>query len=136
MVKIIAGEEGTGKTKKLIQLANEKSKSAKGSVFFIDDDSRNIFELGSRIRFINLEDFLINNSEVLYGFICGLINCDYDMESLYIDGIDYLNDLEPEKFDEFIESINELSKNNSLEIVLCLNKKLDSFSQKSNQYII
>ncbi len=135
MVRIIAGEEGTGKTKKLIQLANEKSKVAKGSVFFIDDDSRNIFELGSKIRFINLEEFLINGSELLYGFICGLINCDYDMESLYIDGIDYLNNLGVEEFDNFIESIHELSENNSLEIVLCLNKKIDSFG-KSAKYII
>ena len=39
MIEIICGEKGTGKTKRIISLANGISDQAKGSMVFIDDDS-------------------------------------------------------------------------------------------------
>ena len=45
MVGFIAGEKGTGKTRKMIEMANENAKVADGSLVFIDDDRRHIFDL-------------------------------------------------------------------------------------------
>ena len=38
MIQILAGEKGQGKTKRLIDMANEASKTIDGNVVFIDDD--------------------------------------------------------------------------------------------------
>ena len=40
MIEIICGEKGTGKTKRIISLANGVSDQAKGSMVFIDDDNK------------------------------------------------------------------------------------------------
>ena len=39
MIEIICGEKGTGKTKRIISLANGISDQAKGSMVFIDEDN-------------------------------------------------------------------------------------------------
>ena len=36
MVKLLVGHKGTGKTKQMIDLANDKVEAAKGSVIFIN----------------------------------------------------------------------------------------------------
>lgn len=136
MIKILAGKMGSGKTKRMIQLANDAVTTAKGNVFFIDDDNRNIYELDSKIRFINLEDFAIDNTELLYGFICGLINCDYDMEHLYIDGLDYLSSLENELLDKFIHRLELLGKDNNVEIILCFNRKDGEITESVKRLLI
>ena len=40
MVKILAGEKGEGKTKKMIAMANEAGKTASGSIVFVDEIGR------------------------------------------------------------------------------------------------
>ena len=39
MIKIIAGNKGSGKTKRLIDMTNETAKVAAGSVVFLDKDN-------------------------------------------------------------------------------------------------
>ena len=59
MVQVIYGKKGSGKTKRLIDLANEAVKEEQGDVLFIDDDNRYIFDLRHEIRFINFDTRVI-----------------------------------------------------------------------------
>ena len=45
MIKVIFGETGAGKTKRIIDIANETLKTANGSIVFIDNDSQYMFGL-------------------------------------------------------------------------------------------
>ena len=38
MINIICGEKGSGKTKKILDLANERALNSKGTVVFLDKD--------------------------------------------------------------------------------------------------
>ena len=49
MVQILAGEKGEGKTKILIDLANESVSTSDGDVIYIDDDKRHIYDLNHKI---------------------------------------------------------------------------------------
>ena len=40
MIQIIAGKKGSGKTKRIIDMTNEKVKDSQHDVVFIDDDNR------------------------------------------------------------------------------------------------
>ena len=42
MVKILAGEKGEGKTKRMIDMANAAGKEAKGNIVFVDDDKPHV----------------------------------------------------------------------------------------------
>ena len=72
MIEIICGEKGTGKTKRIISLANGISDQAKGSMVFIDDDNSYMYDLGYSIRFINVTDYALSDPDMFLGFLCGL----------------------------------------------------------------
>lgn len=87
MVKFILGKKGAGKTKWLIDNANKEIKDGNGNIAFVDVDDNHIFSLDYNVRLINAMEFDIVNIESLYGFLCGMISMDYDLEKIYIDSI-------------------------------------------------
>lgn len=87
MVKFILGPKGSGKTKWLIDKANEDIKKGNGNIIFVDVDDNHIFSLNYGVRLINAMEFNIKNIESFYGFLCGIIGRDYDVEKIYVDSI-------------------------------------------------
>ena len=85
MIQIISGVKGKGKTKFLIQKANEAVKAANGSVVYLDKNNKHMYELSNRIRLINVGDFPIDTYDAFLGFICGLISQDNDLEHMFFD---------------------------------------------------
>ena len=87
MIKYILGAKGSGKTRWLIDNANEDMKNGNGNIAFVEVDDDHIFSLDYNVRLINADNFRLNDKESFYGFICGLLAMDYDLEKIYIDGI-------------------------------------------------
>lgn len=85
MIKLIAGAKGKGKTKYLIQMANEEVKKSNGTVVYLDKNNKHMYELSTKIRLINVKSFPIDNYDGFLGFICGLISQDHDLEAMYLD---------------------------------------------------
>ena len=56
MVKLLVGHKGSGKTKQMIDLANDQIETSKGSVIFINKNHRLMYDLKYRIRVICMED--------------------------------------------------------------------------------
>ena len=52
MVKLLVGHKGSGKTKQMIELANESVETSKGSIIFINKNHRLMYDLKYRIRVI------------------------------------------------------------------------------------
>ena len=67
MIQIISGVKGKGKTKFLIQKANEAVKAANGSVVYLDKNNKHMYELSNRIRLINVGDFPIDTYDAFLG---------------------------------------------------------------------
>lgn len=63
MVQIIAGRKGKGKTKHLLDMANDSIKKAIGSIVYLDKSSKHMYELNNRIRLINVNEFPITTSQ-------------------------------------------------------------------------
>ena len=57
MIQIIFGKRGSGKTKRIIDMANASIRESKGDVLFIDDDNRYMFDLKHQIRFVNASEY-------------------------------------------------------------------------------
>ncbi|ENZ03236.1 hypothetical protein HMPREF1092_00422 [Clostridium thermobutyricum] len=87
MIQIFCNERGSGKTKKLIEKANIYVREAKGNIVFIDDDHTNARFVDRNIRFVSTDDFHIKGCKCFYGFLCGILSSDYDIEHIYIDGL-------------------------------------------------
>lgn len=87
MIKLIYGKKGSGKSKKLLDLANAEVATASGNIVYLDDNNRCMYDLKHEVRFINTQEYSIDNADKLYGFICGILSEDFDISSIYIDGL-------------------------------------------------
>lgn len=97
MVKFILGAKGVGKTRWLVDNANEEFKKGNGNIVLIDVDDEHIFTLDYQIRLINAMEFDIKNIESFYGFLCGILSMDHDLEKIYIDSIYRVINIDIEK---------------------------------------
>lgn len=55
MIKLITGAKGTGKTKIIINMANDNVDTAKGDIVFLTDTDRYMYSLRYQVRVINTE---------------------------------------------------------------------------------
>lgn len=119
MVKLLLGHKGSGKTKKMIDLANESVENSKGSVIFINKNHRLMYDLRYKIRVICMEDFEhITNSDEYIGFLYGVISLDHDIETIYIDSILKHADFSLGDLPEFVERLKDISKNYGMDFVV------------------
>ncbi|MBQ6401868.1 MAG: hypothetical protein IJI20_06255 [Firmicutes bacterium] len=111
MVKLLIGHKGSGKTNKMLQIANESVETAAGSIVFINKNHRLMYELNYRIRVICMEDFEnITNIDEYIGFIYGIISSDHDIEMIFIDSILKHADVSMGDLPEFIERLKVISQ--------------------------
>ena len=121
MVKLLVGHKGSGKTKQMIDLANDQIETSKGSVIFINKNHRLMYDLKYRIRVICMEDFEhITNFEEYIGFLYGIISLDHDIETVYIDSILKHADFSLGDLPEFIDRLKKISKNYGMDFVVSL----------------
>ena len=85
MIQFIIGEKGRGKTKVLLEKANNEIKNVSGNVVYLDKSTQHMYELNNKIRLIDMTNFPIKDSDEFLGFICGIISQDHDLEYVYLD---------------------------------------------------
>lgn len=121
MVKLLIGHKGTGKTKLMIELANEEAEKSNGSVIFINKNARLMYDLKYKIRVVCMEDFEhITNSDEYIGFLYGIISSDHDIETIYIDSILKHADFSLSDIPEFLDRLRDISKNYGMDFVVSL----------------
>ena len=119
MVKLLVGHKGSGKTKQMIDLANEMVENSKGSTIFINKNQRLMYDLKYRIRVICMEDFEhVTNSDEYIGFLYGIISSDHDIETIFIDSILKHADFRMSDLPEFIDRLKDISKNYGMDFVV------------------
>ena len=88
MVHLITGPKGSGKTQQMIELANEKVKTAEGNVVLIKKSHRDTLSVDFKIRAICMADYQdITTLEELVGFLYGMVAGNHDIDTIFIDGV-------------------------------------------------
>ncbi|MEW9121841.1 MAG: hypothetical protein AB2421_03940 [Thermotaleaceae bacterium] len=134
MVKLITGGKGTGKTKIMIEMANQCVSSGKGNVVFLDDDNRHMYDLNHHVRFISLHEYPVNDEKSFRGFLCGIIAADHDIEVIFIDGLLKIADLSMDKAYGIIADIETLSLNHRIDFILSIHCETDNLPQELQKY--
>ena len=121
MIQIFCSKRGAGKSKKLIELANERTLISKGDSVYIDDDARRMRQLNRKIRFIDTNELGVVDTDSFYGLLCGIVSQNYDVENVYIDALsNIINRNIPESINLF-KKLKEFSQRYSLNIFINLN---------------
>lgn len=136
MVKYILGPKGSGKTRWLIESANEDLKSGNGNIAFVEVDDDHIFSLDYNVRLINATDFRLNDKESFYGFICGLLAMDYDLEKIYIDGIYKILNLNIEDLEFMKKKLERIKELEGKEIYINVDADVKDITEELKDSII
>ena len=137
MVKILAGEKGEGKTKRMIDMANAAGKEAKGNIVFVDDDNSHMYDLHYSVRFVETPKFIMEDPQVFRGFVCGILSQNIDIETIYIDGLNHIMDrISDADFTAFIQELDKTSKEAEMDMVMIISRKTDALPAEVQQYLI
>ncbi len=133
MIKIICGPKGSGKTKRIIDKANEAVLGAKGHLVFITDTKRYMYDLKREIRFIDVTDYLVAGEDALCGFIKGAIAGSYDNEYIFVDGIARIAGKNLKDMAQLFYMLEKVSEFRGVQIWLtcsCAEEELPEFAKK------
>ena len=136
MIEVIYGKKGSGKTKRLIDMANDSIKDQKGDVLFIDDDNRYMFDLRHEIRFINAGEYDVHNAQMFLGFVCGLLAQNFDIRLVFVDAFLKLVKDDVEGLGWLFERLDAVTKKHNVRIVISCNGDAGEAPSYLKPYII
>jgi hypothetical protein len=134
MLKIIYGKRGSGKTKKMIDWANNDLKNTNGIIVFIDKDNHCMLDLNHDIRYINAKEYGEVTQESFLGFICGVMASNYDIQKIYIDGIPGLLDMD--SLETVIDKISKLAIKHKVQVIISISGKKGDIPELAQKYIV
>ena len=103
----LLGEKGSGKTKKILDMAVQSVKTATGDIVVVDDDTRYMFDLPHEIRFVNASEYGVNTPDMCLGFLSGMLTQNFDIS------IVFGSMFSPTSLVEDITAINRISRERS-----------------------
>ncbi|MBR7111100.1 MAG: hypothetical protein IKC83_04420 [Clostridia bacterium] len=133
MIKIIYGAKGSGKTKRIIDTANEDALTTNGDVVFLADTNRYMYDLKRKVRFVNINEYEIQTELGLLGFIRGMLAGNTDIATVYIDGAHRMANRDIVDMVWFYNKLEALSEKNNTSFVLTVSadeKDLPDFIKK------
>ncbi|MDD2296159.1 MAG: ATP-binding protein [Eubacteriales bacterium] len=137
MVKLLIGHKGSGKTKRMVDMANASLDKVNGSVVFINKNHRLMYDLKYRIRVVCMEDFEhVTNIDEYIGFLYGIISQDHDIEIIFIDSILKHADVKLEDLEEFLSRLASISEKHGPDFVVSISQDIEALGSYVNQYKI
>ena len=135
MIKVIYGAKGTGKTKLMIDAANEAVKEAKGHLIYITDSKRYMYDLEREVRFIDTSEYDIAGEAALCGFVKGVIAGNNDNEYVYIDGVVRIAGKPVQEMAAFFYMLDKVSKMNNLVITVSVSADKEELPDFVTKYL-
>ena len=118
MIQIIHGKKGSGKTKKILDMAIQSVKTANGSIVFVDDEHRYMYELPHAVRFVNAGEYGVNTPDMCLGFLCGMLTQNFDISVIFIDAFMKLVKSPAEELKSFFDRLKVISEAHHVDFVI------------------
>lgn len=136
LIQVIAGNKGSGKTKRLIDMTNKASQESHHDIVFIDDDNRYMFDLRHEVRFVNAGEYQLENDRMFMGFLCGAVAQNFDVGLIFIDAFKKLIKADLASSAWFFERLETLSEEHSVDFVLSISEDPAELPDFVKQYVI
>ena len=136
MVRLIMGEKGTGKTKKLIELINASAAEENGNVVCIEAKSTMTFDIHYHVRLISADEYQITTYEGLRGFVSGLYAGNYDISHVFVDNLCKIagsNDLQA--VETFLHWLDRFSEENGVKFTVTISASEDMATEGLRHYL-
>lgn len=125
MIKIIAGEKGTGKTAKLVDDINSVA-AQDNNVVCIERGNRLDQLLKPNVRLVNMNEYPVSGFDQILAFIAGICSKDYDLTHIYIDSIRKVSGSDDlTGLDQFVTKLDAFLKDTPVTATIIVSDKKD-----------
>ncbi|NLI21415.1 MAG: hypothetical protein GX418_07715 [Clostridiales bacterium] len=136
MIQVIAGKKGSGKTKRIIDMANKASQESKHDIIFIDDDNRYMFDLRHEVRFVNAGEYNLLDAEMFMGFLAGAVAQNFDVGLILVDAFMKLIKCDLSATEWLFERLEALSEKHGVDFVLSISEEPETMPAFVKKYVI
>ena len=134
MIKLIVGAKGSGKTKTMIDMINNATRTTSGNIVVSEKSMKLTTEINHAARLLYADEYDINGSDMLYGFVAGVLAGNYDITELFIDGILKIVDHNMDAAAKVLAEIDKIA-GNSVEVVVTVSADQASLPEGIKKYL-
>ena len=135
MIKLIVGNKGSGKTKAMIQMANDALKTSNGNVVCVEKGIQLTYDLNYQVRLVDVDQYGIDSYEALVGFLCGLMAGNYDITDIFCDATFKICGKDFDKLGAMIEKLVKFTSSNGVTITFTISCDADELPEALKGYI-
>ncbi len=118
MVQLVAGKNGKGKTKHLLDKVNSEVQNVSGNIVYLDKNTKHMYELNNKVRLIDVSSYMLSDSNEFIGFVCGIISQDHDLQQMYFDSFLKIACAEDTDIEPIVNRLETISQNFGVDFVL------------------
>ena len=136
MIKLIVGTKGSGKTKTLIDMINEATKTSAGNIVVIEKSMKLTTEINHKARLLDVDEYDINGAQMLYGFVAGVLAGNYDITHIFVDATLKIGGRDYEAFALMVDKLNKLSAASHVEITFTVSCSVEELPERLHEMVI
>ena len=135
MITLLIGKKGSGKTKKLIELANAAVESSKGNVVVIEKGLKLTYDISHEARLADSDAYGIKGKDALVGFISGICAANYDVTDIFIDSTLKITGNGVEDVEPITMQLKTLSEESKANIYLLVSADAAELPESVMEYV-
>lgn len=134
MIKLIVGTKGSGKTKTMIDMINDATKTATGNVVVIEKSMQLTTSINHAARLVDVDEYKISGADMLYGFVAGVLAGNYDITHMFIDGILKVCGQDLEAAGRVLSAIDAVS-GDSVKVVVTISADAENLPESIKKFL-
>lgn len=131
-MQLIVGLKGTGKTKTLIEEVNKAANETKGVVICIEYGRKLNNDINTRTRLVDAQEYGIDSADKLYGFLCGMVACNYDITEIFIDSALKICGDDIAAFEDFAVKAEKITSTYKIDCVMAVSCETSSLDKTAS----
>ena len=136
MIKLIVGLKGSGKTKTMINMANDALKTSKGNVVCVEKGIQLTYDLNYQIRLVDVDQYGISGHDAYFGFLCGLMAGNYDITDIFVDATLKIGGQDKEELAAMIDRLAGLAQEHKVEMAFTISCDIADLPETLKGYVI
>ena len=135
MIRVIMGLKGSGKTKQLIDAIHGVLDQANGDVVCIEYGKKLTYDVNYKVRLVDSQEYAINNTAMLKGFLSGLHAGNFDITHVFIDNLYKTIGNDVAAAEEFIAWCANFAAVNNMNITMTVSESPENLSEEVKKYL-
>ena len=136
MIKLIVGNKGAGKTKPLINMANEAVKNSNGNVVVVEKGLKMTYDIDHAARLVDTDEYKVEGFAALYGFLAGLMAGNYDITDILVDATLKIGGQDKEELASMIDRLAGLAQEHKVEMAFTISCDVEDLPETLKGYVI